>query len=784
MRLYARNTKESNGTTMKTLLPIMLISVVPMLSMVVSREARAQAFLAREGASPFRIVLPPDPIPAERYAAEELQDIFKQSTGAELPIVEAAAQPGEYEIILGAGPRSIELAPDVVASALGEEGFVLRRAGNRLLVLGGRPRGVLYGTYELVERVLGIRFFAPDCTKIPEHKTLELPDVDLYFNPALEYREIVYNHCYNVDFAVRLRLNCNRKPLDEKFGGGWNFGLGGHSFDSLVPAKVYATDHPEYYALIDGKRDPSGQLCLTNPDVANVAADAVLKIFREQPQINAVWISQMDFDKWCQCERCRKLNELERRPNARPQDCEMPAVLNLCNEIARRVEKEFPDKWICTLSYKGTWSPPRTIRPRRNVLIRFAPIRLCYSHPLATCPTNAWLLDYLKEWDQVGARVHVWDYVVTFVHYICPHANWNVLKPNLLTYMQHGATGYMGQGASHIHGTEFAELRAWVLAKLMWDPSLDTDKLIDEFLAGYYGPAAGPIREYVTMLQNSVDNPPIHLGIKNNPLRLPMPGSTLTLDRILPGSGDAASAFAYAAFDSPDARTTSITVASTGDVKVWLNGSQVYTFSGHRDLQDEMKMSNRFDTAADVPLRAGTNRVLIQAARRCPEWTIAFRVAGLPPIGNWLVLGPLPSADGDDPLATAKVPPNVEPAAGEQIAGRTWQEYAVPDAPKYFSNEMLDKAISLFERAGQSVKDDTVLSTRVKTAALPVQYVRIWRMPVEERRKNPIVRDYIDFCEQQDIRDVGEWRVHASGLQTLRAFLEKMWDLQPAQQPE
>ena len=174
---------------------------------------------------------------------------------------------------------------------------------------------------------------------------------------------------------------------------------------------------------------------------------------------------------------------------------------------------------------------------------------MCYSHPLATCPTNAWLLEYLKDWDQTGARVHVWDYVVTFIHYICPHANWTVLKPNLLTYMQHGAAGYMGQGASHIHGTEFAELRAWVLAKLMWNPSQDVDRLIDEFLMGYYGPAAQPIREYVTLLQRSVDNPPIHLGIKKDPLRLPMPGSTLMFDRIQADARDADTAFACATFN-------------------------------------------------------------------------------------------------------------------------------------------------------------------------------------------------------------------------------------------
>jgi hypothetical protein len=43
---------------------------------------------------------------------------------------------------------------------------------------------------------------------------------------------------------------------------------GGHTFTWLVPAKIYFDQHPEYFALIGGKRTAAGnQLCTSNPEV-------------------------------------------------------------------------------------------------------------------------------------------------------------------------------------------------------------------------------------------------------------------------------------------------------------------------------------------------------------------------------------------------------------------------------------------------------------------------------------------------------------------------------------
>jgi len=50
-----------------------------------------------------------------------------------------------------------------------------------------------------------------------------------------------------------------------------------------------------------------------------------------------------------------------------------------------------------------------------------------------------------------------------------------------------------------------AELRAWVLARLLWDPSRDGEALTNEFIEGYYGPAASHIKAYLKVTHDAVE---------------------------------------------------------------------------------------------------------------------------------------------------------------------------------------------------------------------------------------------------------------------------------------
>jgi hypothetical protein len=57
--------------------------------------------------------------------------------------------------------------------------------------------------------------------------------------------------------------------------------------------------------------------------------------------------------------------------------------------------------------------------------------------------------------------------------------------------------GVFEQGAYQSHGGEMAELKAGLLAQLLWNPYQDDARLIDEFVRGYYGAAARYVMQYL-----------------------------------------------------------------------------------------------------------------------------------------------------------------------------------------------------------------------------------------------------------------------------------------------
>ena len=94
----------------------------------------------------------------------------------------------------------------------------------------------------------------------------------------------------------------------------------------------------------------------------------------------------------------------------------MGPVLQLVNRVAEAVEKEFPDKFVETLAYQWTQTPPKQMRPRPNVLIMLCSVECCFSHPLATCDcaaSKSFRAD-LQAWAKIAPRLWIWDYTTDF----------------------------------------------------------------------------------------------------------------------------------------------------------------------------------------------------------------------------------------------------------------------------------------------------------------------------------------------------------------------------------
>lgn len=482
-----------------------------------------EILLADAGRSPYQIVIAIQAPPSTRYAAEELQRFLEKITNVRLPIVPETAAAQDREILVGRSSRLDSLGLTGELAALGKEGYLLRTVGTRLVIAGGEPRGTLYGVYGLLEDHLGCRWFTPEIDRIPKQAQLALPAIAERRVPVFEYRETYTWESFDGDWMARNRLNGAggrgrllekqgiRPPVPElqaKHGGSIRFGFGFfvHTMEKIVPAKTYFAAHPEYFALWKGKRDPN-QVCSSHPEVVRLCTEGILDGMRKQPEATVFSLSQNDNQRYCQCEACSTIRQTE--------GTHMGPLLHLVNRVAKATEREFPDKLVETLAYQWSRQAPKTIRPRHNVVIRLCDIECCFAHPLNSgCnPRNTAFVEDLRAWSKVCDRLWIWDYTTNYANYLLPMPNKRLLDDNIRLFAANHAAGVFEQGTYDTPDSEMVALKAYLIAKFLWNPQYDEKLATREFLEAYYGPAAPIIQSYLDLIHDYAEKEPVHVGI-------------------------------------------------------------------------------------------------------------------------------------------------------------------------------------------------------------------------------------------------------------------------------
>ncbi|WP_276357745.1 DUF4838 domain-containing protein [Cohnella caldifontis] len=480
-------------------------------------QGTGKLMLANNGVTDWRIVLGEQASESERFAAEELKRFLTRISDAHYEIIEDSAPRRDYEIWVGWNNRAP--ADDSDAEGLGDEGFMIRTYPASLLIAGGRKRGTLYGVYAFLETYLGCRWFSPDAERIPRRRTVEIGPIAERQVPAMEYREPFFFESWNAEWAARNRCNGHRHGLTERHGGCVNYVQPFvHTFDALVPVERYFQEHPEYFSEIDGvRRKDHTQLCLSNPDVLTLSLERIREWLKTQPDASIVSVSQNDWENPCECPECRRIDETEGSPSG--------SLIRFVNRIAEALESDYPHVAIDTLAYQYTRKPPRNLRPRPNVIVRLCSIECCFAHPLDACQVkmlktsaDSAFVEDLQAWGRICNRLYVWDYVANFAYYVSPFPNLGVLGPNLRLFARNNVKGVFEQGSyAEGGGGEFAELRMYVLSKLLWNPQADERFLIDEFLAGYYGQGGLYLRKYIDALAERVHRDGLHASIYDRP---------------------------------------------------------------------------------------------------------------------------------------------------------------------------------------------------------------------------------------------------------------------------
>ena len=476
--------------------------------------------IARREAPPeFMLVIPQPTTEPVKYAREELRNYVELITGVRLVGCTDAQPLPEKAILLGNTRFTKELlGEDFDVSSLGTDGFRIVVKGERVLVLGSDVRGVLYGVYELLERFGGCGWYSSTCEVVPERDAFTVPDnLDDTQKPAFTVRSTSWGDVVrNAKFAVRLRYNDNTNPaIPMEFGGcAYRYvkraGIA-HTFQGLIPSDVWFKTHPEYFCEVDGKRRSGNetQPCLTNPDVLKIVVSNVFDRLAADPYARMVGVSQNDNQMYCRCAKCAAVDEEE--------GAHTGTLLRFVNAVAEEVEKKRPDVLVQTLIYQYTRTPPKITRPRHNVVPCLCAIECGRAHPIPDRVRvgDSRFMDDLEAWGKLTGHLYIWDYSTNYRNFQYPMPIEHTFQPNIRAYRKNNVK-YMfmeGSGAAH---ADFCELKAWLCAKLMWNPDLDEKALLDRFFAGYYGAGAPFVREYFEKMRANVRaNPKQFIGIFN-----------------------------------------------------------------------------------------------------------------------------------------------------------------------------------------------------------------------------------------------------------------------------
>ena len=451
--------------------------------------------LARDGQAVHDILLPAAPTPQEAAAADELARWLGEMTGGTFAVrSEGGDEKLEAVISVGRTQRRRTVGLADMNEGLGPEGYAIAVRGSDLYLAGGEGRGPIPAVMALLEEDLGCRWYTATGYRIPSTPTLRARVVPRAYSPVFEVRDpfsFVSNH---PEWAVRNRANPYWATLPPEQGGNLSYAPGWfvHTYTNILASTDANFEAcPECFMLDEDGTRSSRQLCPTHPHVVELAITRVRELLEAHPDAELVSVSQNDIRGFCHCDRCMALIDPEGTPAA--------SLLYLVNAVADAVAQEHPEVTITTLGYQDTVPATRAMKPAPNVAIRLA-TDVMWADPFAPAATSEVFMAALTGWARVSDRIHIWDYQVNFGDYFQAWPSFYAKAENLRLFARNHVTGVMVQGAYQAPGNERQLMRAWVFAKLLWDPSRDVWPLMQDFVRGYYGPAAEPVEAYNRLL--------------------------------------------------------------------------------------------------------------------------------------------------------------------------------------------------------------------------------------------------------------------------------------------
>ncbi len=498
---------------------IRILLILVLLTFACNRWPSQEIIISKKGHSSAKIIVDERASNEVLFAAEELKNYINKISGAEIEITKDKDGLSGVKIYVGPN-RAIE-ALGVSAKSLEKEGFIIRTLDGNIILLGYDDIGTQFAVYSFLEDYLGIRWLWPGelGEVVPRSRTIRIGEIDITQQADFKWRNLGPDGALwgattgpTEMHARELLLGITEDHQAEVYlwekrnkWGGLKIS-GGHSLSEIFPGDIYAKSHPEYYALVNGKRDVPGpnydhkhgsQPCTTNPDVIRIAGEWATKFFDKHPDHDAVNMSMNDGYGYCECERCKALDASFLDGKKLSENSSITdRIYTYINQVAEIVQKKYPDKYIVCFAYGLYKLPPEKISLNPMVIPQFT----MHASMNANSESKKENMNNIKIWKDVSNRMGIYEYYINGSWPGLPRIAVSLYAENIKELYEIGVDLYQTQS-----GNEFATngINYYVAGKLLWDTSLDKQKILDDYFEKGFGRAGRYIKQYFERMETA-----------------------------------------------------------------------------------------------------------------------------------------------------------------------------------------------------------------------------------------------------------------------------------------
>lgn len=460
----------------------MLVSMSAFANGAPAQKSAPEVFLAKNGKALLPITISEKASDATKQLAQTLADYLQKISGAPFQVQTSG---GENGIVLGTAQNFPSIKNTFNAGDLTQaEDYLIRTHNGGIDLIGATDKGVDHAVWDFLYRLGYRQFFPGEHWEIIPHQ----PDLSI----AADVRE-------HPDFlSRRIWPGYNTWPDNEKRWSHWNDAnrMGavtdistGHAWGNIIRAeKSTFAEHPEYYALVGGKRavKPEGKFDISNPGLRDLVVKYALDTFAAHPDQMTLSLEPSDGNGWDESPESAKLGS--------PSD----QLVILANQVIDAVRQKYPDKYVAFYAY-GQHSPPPTVKLHPGIIVNVATAFISGGYSFE---------QLVQGWRQAGAEIGVREYfsVFTWDHDLPHHAKaaqLESLPARLAHYHQLGAS-YITAESSDNWGPN--GLGYYIASRIMWnaDNANHVDAIVTDFLDKSFGGASGPMRHFYEMI-NGID---------------------------------------------------------------------------------------------------------------------------------------------------------------------------------------------------------------------------------------------------------------------------------------